>query len=220
LDMCYFVSSQHNCGHLHERFARCFLAQRDGYCACNTQSFPIWQHPDPFPCPQCRADRKAETQDLMEHKGGRKASNVTSVKAETVQQEYSNAAFPRLQALRQNIQPQPQLGQQVEGEYANINAQLRTLADKALHLPPTPTPDPAVQAEQPWVPPSRRQISIVGQLGSSPPPPPQTYGTTPSQSPEMLSVEDSSWPDSMRPPAYPDQTPSASPQLAWLLREA
>jgi hypothetical protein len=215
--MCYFVSSQHNCGHLHESFARCFLAQRDGYCACNTQSFPIWQHPDPFPCPQCRADRKAETQALMADKG-RKASEVTTVKAKTLQQGYSNTTFPRLQALGQEIKAQR--GQQVEGEYANINAQLQTLADKALHLPPTPTPDPAVQPEQPWVPPSRRHASIVGQLGSSPPPQQQIYGTTPSQSPEMLSVEDSSWPDSMMPPAYPDQTQSASPQLAWLLRES
>jgi hypothetical protein len=217
--MCYFVSSQHNCGHLHESFARCFFALRDNSCACNTQSFPIWQHPDPFPCPQCRADRKAETQDLIAHKGGRKASDVTSVKAETVQQGYSKATFPRLQALRQKIQPQPQLGQQVEGEHANINAQLQTLADKALHLPPTPTPDPAVQPEQPWVPFSRRHYSILGQLGSSPPPPQQVYGTTPSQSPEMLSVEEYSRPNSEFAPAYPDRTPSAS-QLAWLLRES
>jgi hypothetical protein len=84
--------------------------------------------------------------------------------------------------------------------------------------PPTPTPDPAVQPEQPWVPPSRRHYSIVGQLGSSPPRPQQVYGTTPSQSPEMLSVEDYSRPNSEFAPAYPDQTPSAS-QLAWLLRE-
>lgn len=208
--MCYFVSSRHNCSHLHEKFARCFFAQRDGSYACNQESFPIWQHPDPFPCPECRADRKAETQDLMTNKG-RKVSETTKLKAEIIQQDNSNARFSR-ESTMQYIPSQ--LNQQIGSEYANIGVQLQTLADKALHTSPTTEQ----LAEQPWVPPSRRHGSIVGQLGSSPPPQLHAHGNMPSQSPEMISVDDSSRPDSVTAPVYSDQVQPASPSLAWLLR--
>lgn len=209
--MCYFVSSRHNCGHLHEDFARCFFAKRDGHFACNQQSFPIWQHPDPFPCPECRAERKAETQDLITNKG-RNVSETTKLKVESVQQDNSNSRFSR-ESTMQYIQPHP--NQQINGEYANIGAQLQTLADKALHTSPT-----AEQlAEQPWVPPSRRHASIVGQLGSSPPPQLQAHRATPSQSPDMLSVDKSSRPDSVMAPVYSDQVQQASPSLAWLRQQ-
>lgn len=205
--MCYFVSSHHNCGHLHESFARCYFAQRDDNYACNKQSFPIWPHPDPFPCPECRAHRKAETQELLSPRGN-KVSDATRIKAEPLQQSNTESHLSR-QPIGYNIQPNPQ----VAGEYANIAAQLQTLASEALQTSPLPN----MPRQLPWVPPSRRHASIVGQLGSSPQS--QVHGTTPSQSPDMLSVGESSQPDSAMAPVYPDQVQSASPQLAWLLRE-
>jgi hypothetical protein len=203
--MCYFVASQHNCGHLHESFARCFFAQRDGSHACNQQSFPIWQHPDPFPCPDCRAHRKAETQELVSNKG-RKMSDTTHMKTGTHQRASSHASSSHQPA--EQI-PQPPLDQQFAGEYAIIEAQLQTLAARALHMSPAP------EEQFTWVPPSRRHVSVVGQLGSSPPVQVQGYGFASPHSPET----ESSPTDSLMMPSYPHQVQSASPSLAWLLRQ-
>ena len=210
--MCFFVASQHSCGHLHERFGRCFFAQRDNYYACNEPSFPIWQHLDPFPCPDCHAHRKTDTNELLSTKG-QKASNATQMKAETVQHDKPNARTSR-QSTGQDVQAQTV--QQIAGEHANIGDQLQTLADNALRTSSLPNQ----AASPPWVPPSRKYASIVGQLGSSPPPRSQTHETTSPLSPELLSVKDASRPDSAMEPAYLEQSQIGSTQLEWLLRQA
>lgn len=214
--MCYFVSSHHNCGHLHERFARCFFAQRDGNFACNEPAFPIWQSPEPFPCPDCQALRHTDTQELLSNKA-RKPNDATRIKANSLQPDSSIAHFSR-QSSVQHQQPQP--SQQVAGEFANINAQLQTLADRALHVSPPPLPLPDQLATAPWVPPSQRYASIVGQLGPSPPPQPQSHQTTSSLSPDLLSGKEPSRPDSAIATAYHEQEQMGSPSLEWLLRQA
>jgi hypothetical protein len=210
--MCFFVASQHSCGHLHEKFGRCFFAKRDGNYACNEPSFPIWQHSDPFPCPACFTDRKTDTNELLSVKGGRKSSEGTKVKKETLQQDHR----PSPQPTGQEIQAQP-AQHTTHGEYADIGDQLQTLADNALKTSPPPN-----QAESPpWIPPSRRYASIVGQLGSSPPPRLQTtFEPTSPLSPDMLSGNDFSRPDSAIAPAYPEQVEMDSTEFALLLRQA
>ncbi|GAB7325438.1 hypothetical protein MBLNU13_g09460t2 [Cladosporium sp. NU13] len=210
--MCFFVASQHSCGHLHEKFSRCFFAQRDGNYACNEPSFPIWQHSDPFPCPDCYAHRKNDTNELLHvsAKDG-KRSDAPKVKKETVQQDRRSST----QSAGQNVPVKP--GQHIiDGGYANIGDQLQTLADNALHT--SPLPDQAVSP--PWIPPSRRYASIVGQLGSSPPPQSRAYETTSPVSNEMLSGKDFSRPDSAVAPAFSEQLEMNPTQFALLLRQA
>lgn len=209
-DMCFFVASQHSCGHLHERFGRCFFAQRDSNYACNEPSFPIWQHSDPFPCPDCYAHRKADTNELLSAKGG-KRTDAPKVKKETMQQDRRSST----QSAGQNV-PTRLNQQSVDGEYANIGDQLQTLADNALHTSPLPNE----AASPPWIPPSQRYASIVGQLGSSPPPQSLTHDTTSPLSNEMLSGRDFSRPDSAVAPAFSEQLEMDPTQFALLLRQA
>lgn len=209
--MCFFVESHHNCGHLHGRFARCFFAERDGIHACNEPSFPVWQHEDPLPCPDCHAHRKADTNELLSSKGGR-PSGAKHIKTEVAQQTSRSSRQSTEQSFQ--AQPEAQLVQQITGECANIEDQLQTLADNTLHT--SPLPDQAVSP--PWVPPSRRYASIVGQLGSSPPARSSTHETTSPISPETLATKDASRLDSAMVSAYPKQL--RSPQLAWLLQQA
>ena len=207
--MCFFVASQHSCGHLHEKFGRCFFAQRDAIHACNKPSFPIWQHSDPFPCPVCCAERKTDTNELLSAKGG-KRSDAPKVKKETLQQDRRSST----QSAGQNVPAKPDQ-QSIHGEYANIGDQLQNLADNALRT--SPLPEQA--ASPPWIPPSQRYASIVGQLGSSPPPRSHQHGTTSPSSDEMLFGKDFSRPDSAVAPAYPEQSELDSTQFAFLLRQ-
>lgn len=215
LDMCFFVASQHSCGHLHEKFGRCFFAKRDGICACNEPSFPIWQHSDPFPCPICFTDRKTDTNELLPTAKGGKRSDAKQIKKEPLQQDRRSST----QSAGQNVQAQP-AQHSIHGEYANIGDQLQTLADNALKT--SPRPDQAAEpASPPWIAPSRRYASIVGQLGSSPPPRLQTtFEATSSLSPDMLSGNEFSRPDSAIAPAYPEQFDMDSTEFALLLRQA
>ena len=210
--MCFFVASQHSCGHLHEKFSPCFFAQRDRNHACNEPSFPIWQHSDPFPCPTCYAHRKTETDELLHvsAKGG-KRSDVPKVKKETIQQDRRSST----QSAGQNLPVKP-VQHIMDGKYANMGDQLQTLADNALHT--SPPPDQA--ASPPWIPPSQRYASIVGQLGSSPPPQSRTYGTTSPLSNEMLSGQESSRPDSVVVPAFSEQLEMDPTRFTFLLRQA
>lgn len=211
LDMCFFVASQHSCGHLHEKFGRCFFAQRDAIHACNKPSFPIWQHSDPFPCPVCFAQRKTDTNELLSSKGG-KRSDAPRVKKETVQHDRRSSTQS---AGQQNV-PANSDQQIIHGEYANIGDQLQNLTDNALRT--SPLPQHAVSL--PWIPPSQRYASIVGQLGSSPPPRSQTHEITSPLSGEMLFGKDFSRPDSAVAPAHPEQSELDSTQFAFLLRQA
>lgn len=201
--MCFFVASQHSCGHLNERFGRCFFAQRDGNYACNEPSFPIWQHSDPFPCPDCYAHRKADTNELLLSAKGGKRSDAPKVKKETIQQDRRSST----QSAGQNIPERPKQ-QSIDGEYANIGDQLQTLAASALHTSP------------PWIPPSRRYASIVGQLGSSPPPQSHTQQTTSPLLDEMLFGKDFPRPDSAVAPIFPEQLEMDPTQFTLLLRQA
>jgi hypothetical protein len=206
--MCFFVESHHNCGHQHGRFARCLFAERDSINACNEPSFPVWKHEDPLPCPDCHAHRKAHTNELLSSKGG-KSSGATHIKKKT----QSNARSSR-QSTEQSFQQQPEAQpvQHIAGEYDNIGDQLHTLADND----PRTSPLPAQAVSPPWVPPSRRYASIVGQLGSSPPPRSQTHEITSPHSPKMLECKDTSRPDSAMASACPEGVQTGSPQLAWL----
>jgi hypothetical protein len=101
--------------------------------------------------------------------------------------------------------------------------QLATMAEGALNLPLI-----APSAHTPWVPPSRRSASIVGQLGSSSPPQAHTRDGASAHSPEMLSVEGSSRPSSATSPPYPLQAEQLANQkmtvtdmqMARLLQQA
>ena len=207
--MCFFVASQHSCGHLHERFGRCFFAQRDSNHACNEPSFPIWQHSDPFPCPDCYAHRKSDTNELLSAKAG-KRSDAPKVKKETVQQDRRSST----RSAGHNVPAMPNQ-QSVDGEYAKMGDQLQTPADNALRT--SPLPEQAVSP--PWIPPSQRYASIVGQLGSSPPPQSHTHETTSPLSNEMLSGREFSRPDSAVAPTFSEQLEMDSTQFALLLRQ-
>jgi hypothetical protein len=212
LDMCFFLASQHSCGHLHEKFGQCFFAQRDGSHACNEPSFPMWQHSDPFPCPDCFAHRKNDTNELLAAAKGGKRSDVKRVKKETSQQDRRSST----QSAAGQTVPAKLDQQFVHGEYANIGDQLQTLADNTLRT--SPLPEQA--ASPPWIPPSQRYASIVGQLGSSPSPRPQMNVTTSPLSNEMLSGKDFSRPDSAVAPAYPEQFETDANHFAFMLRQA
>ena len=97
------------------------------------------------------------------------------------------------------------------------------MADGALNLPLI-----APSAHTPWVPPSRRSTSIVGQLGSSSPPQAHTRDSASAHSLDVFSVAGSSRPSSAASPPYPLQSEALANQkmsvtdmqMARLLREA
>lgn len=205
--MCCYMASQHICGHLHEWFARCYQAKHDQTDACAMQTIPTWHYPERFACPACRTLNRINTQNLIAS-NGRQANTGMSTNPEKPKQAYSRTPVPRLHAA----QSAHSHSAQPSGE-----ARLQTLAKGALNLP---------SAHTPWIPPSRRQPSIVGQLGPSPPPQVHANDSASTHSSEMLSVESSSRPGSETSPTYSLQEQVANrrtsiddKQFARLLRQ-
>jgi hypothetical protein len=222
--MCCFMYSQHNCGHLHQWFARCHQAKHDQTGACVLQTIPTWHYHEAFPCPPCREQRKTDTAELVASKGRQTDSEI---KAGKLKKESSQAPLPR-QHSEQNAHPrtaQRHIAQPNSPEPGSRETQLQTMAEGALNLPPI-----ALSAHTPWVPPSRRQASMVGQLGSSPPPQAHTRDSASTHSPEMLSLEPSLRPSSAISPPSPSPFQEGQPangkmsvadmQLAHMLRQA
>lgn len=217
--MCCFMASQHNCGHLHQWFARCHHAKHNQTGACILQTIPTWHYHEVFPCPPCRAQRDADTADLLAGKG---RQTDTELKAAKLERESSRASLSR---QRPEQSAPPHIAHRNLAEPRSKETQLQNMAEGALNLPLN---EPS--AHTPWVPPSRRQTSMVGQLGSSSPPQAHMHDRTSTRSPEMLSVESSSRPSSAASPPYPhleqpvsfaDQKISAADmQLAHVLRQA
>lgn len=212
--MCYYMASEHTCGHLHQWFARCFQAKHDQTGACAMQSIPTWHYPEAFPCPPCHAQRKIDLAEFLASKGRQTDSTV---KTEKPKQE-----LPQVPILRSQNEydahpyytPQNIWGRE---------GQLQTMAEGALNLPLI-----APSAHTPWVPPSRRSASIVGQLGSSSPPQAHTREGASAHYPGMLSVKGSSRPSSEISPPYPLQAEQLANQkmtvtdmqMARLLQQA
>lgn len=100
------------------------------------------------------------------------------------------------------------------------------MAEGALSLPPI-----APMAHTPWIPPSQRMASMVGQLGSSSPPQAHTRDSASIHTPEMLSLEPSLRPSSTTSPQTPVQEEqsanfgnqkmsAADMRIAHMLRQA
>jgi hypothetical protein len=218
--MCCFMFSQHNCGHLHQWFARCHQAKHDQTGTCILQTIPTWHYREAFPCPPCRAERTAETAEILASKGRQTDSESKAAKLE---RESSQASLPR-QRPKQNAHPHST--QQTPAETWNREAQLQTMAEGALSLPPI-----APMAHTPWIPPSQRMASMVGQLGSSSPPQAHTRDSASIHTPEMLSLEPSLRPSSTTSPQTPVQEEqsanfgnqkmsAADMRIAHMLRQA
>jgi len=221
--MCYYMASEHTCGHLHQWFARCFQAKHDQTGACSMQIIPTWHYPEAFPCPPCYAQRKIDLAEFLANKGRQPDSGSKTVK---FQQEFPQAPIPQvtLPRLRPKQAAQQYNAHQISAQPSwNREAQLQTMADGALNLPLI-----APLAHTPWVPPSHRSTSIVGQLGSSSPPQAHTHDSVSAHSPDIFSVEGSSRPSSAAPPPYPLQAEQLANQkitvtdmqMARLLQEA
>lgn len=151
------MRSNHNCGHQHAWFARCFAAKRNNTHTCNMQNFPTWQHSERFPCPDCMTQRRTETQELLDTKG-RKPSAAPRPDFKQIKLEYSDVPLPG-QTPVQNFQPQLAHAQTL-ATTGSIAGQLPTMANRALfHTYPT-----AFSPSMPWMPPSSRHAEIVGQL--------------------------------------------------------
>jgi hypothetical protein len=141
------------------------------------------------------------------------------------QQELPQALIPQapLPRLRLEQAARPYNTHQISAQNWNREAQLQTMADGALNLPLI-----APSAHTPWVPPSRRSTSIVGQLGSSSPLQAHTHDSVSAHSPDIFSVEGSSRPSSAASPPYPLQAEQLANQkmtvtdmqMARLLQEA
>jgi hypothetical protein len=224
LTMCCFMFSQHNCGHLHQWFARCHQAKHDQTGACALQTVPTWHYHEAFPCPPCREQRKIDTAEIVANNG--RQTNA-EIKASKLKKESSQAPLPR-QHSEQSAHPrtaQKNTAQRNSPEPWSRETQLQTMAEGALNLPPI-----AFSAHTPWVPPSRRQASMTGQLGSSPPPQAHTRDSASTHSPEMLSLEPSLRPSSATSPPSPSLFQDGQPasgkmsvadmQLAHILRQA
>lgn len=199
--MCYIMASRHNCGHLHQRFAQCFTAKHNNAIMCNMQHFPIWQHTEIFPCPDCRALRSAEAQELLVNKGRR----VVKVKSETPQPDHSDAHSSG-QSSVQNMQ-QSVAHNSLVAKTNTEDLQLQALVE-ALRT----SPKAGLPAQQEWIPPSRRF-----EVNTSPPQQTQVCEATSPDSSEMLSVVSGS--NSVVAPPYPKQTRPPSPSLTWILKQ-
>ena len=202
--MCYFMASEHSCGHLHQWFARCYHAKHDQTGACTLQTIPTWHYPEVFPCPECRAQRKTDTEKLLEAKG-RHMDPRTNKKIEPPKQEYFQDVTSRMHTEQDAY---PHIAQQDSVKSRSRDAQLQNMAEGALNLPLL---EPS--AHTPWVPPSRRHTSVVGQLGSSSPPRARTNDSASTHSPESLSVDGSSRPSLATSPPYPPQEQPAEQKI-------
>jgi hypothetical protein len=218
--MCCLMLSHHNCGHLHQWLARCHHTKHDQTGACILQTIPTWEYLEVFPCPACRAQRNTDTAEFLASKGRQTDSES---KAANLERESSQASLHR-QRPKQNAHPHST--QQNSAEPWSREAQLQTMAEGALKLPLI-----APSTHTPWIPPSRRQTSMVGQLGSSSPPQVHARDSASTHSPETLSLGPSLRPSSATSPQTPPQEEqpanfanqkmsAADMQLAQLLLQA
>lgn len=204
--MCYIMASHHNCGHLHQRFAQCFTAKHNNAIMCNMQHFPIWQHTEVFPCPDCRAQRRADAEHFLVNKG-RRVSKSPNVKSESSFRPDHSDTHSSGQSSVQNVQ-QSVIHNTNYGQHNPEDLQLQVLVD-ALRA----SPQAGLPAQQDWIPPSRRSITVNANETK----PTHIYEATSPDSSEMLSVASGS--NSGAAPAYPNQTRPPSPPLTWILKQ-
>lgn len=195
--MCCFAAAHHNCGHLHQWFARCFKAKEQNTSKCTMNAFPSWQYSEQYPCPDCRAKRAEETKEVIRNQGHKVTKQLKLEDGDSTQN--LPLAFPGYPAATQQAQS-PNNNSAYNSTYHNhIQTQQPLTANLASNMPQPSQADLAA-----WVPPSRRTAQIQkSHQSSSPTLAPES---TPTLSPEMLSIQLSPLADSEAQHAQPFYT--------------
>lgn len=165
--MCCFGFAHHGCGHVHKWFIRCFEAKRLNSPQCTLKAFPSWEYPERHSCPECRAKRSADTDEILRSQGRKIIKLEKPLKMEDASSTQSFPIAP-IRHASATSQPQPQRNNSIAGNLARH--EVAPTSQTA-----TPTQDlsnftPAAADLAAWIPPSRRyQQTTLNSLSSSPP---------------------------------------------------
>lgn len=198
--MCCFGFAHHGCGHVHKWFIRCFEAKRLNTSQCALKAFPSWEYPERHSCPECRAERSADTDKILRSQGRKVIKLEKPLKMEDAS---STQPFPiaPIRHAPMTSQLPPQRNNSIAGNLARL--QVAPTPQTA-----TPTQDlskftPAAADLAAWIAPSvRYQQAATNHLPSSPPldPAPESSSTLSS---DIFPFQSSPPPNSEAPSPYP-----------------